>query len=87
MQFFSTGIFSAMSETTVFPLNETTSLKQQWDDVFNAGDLKELSVLLTYKVVYIEPSLSTALEVRFSASKSILPHYYRIKCHKNFKSN
>jgi hypothetical protein len=48
-------------------VKETAPLKQQWDDICIAGDLKELPVLLIYKVVYIEPSMSTALEVRFSA--------------------
>jgi hypothetical protein len=48
-------------------IKETMSLKQQWDYIRNAGDLKEFPVLLTYKVVYTEHSLSTTLEVRFSA--------------------
>jgi hypothetical protein len=43
------------------------SVKQQWDYIRNAGDLKEFPVLLTYKVVYTGPSLSTNLEVRFPA--------------------
>jgi hypothetical protein len=48
-------------------IKETMSLKQQWVYICNAGDLQRFPVLLTYKVVYMERSLSTNLEVRVSA--------------------
>lgn len=43
------------------------SLMQQRDYIRNSGDLKEFPVILAYIVIYTGPSLSTNLEVRFSA--------------------